>query len=124
MSSAIADASEGKCQDTVVASGDDIVDRETSRLRVSISRQTRSNFFFFLYERLIDEGSRAAYFYLPVLSRNSRIRLCIKEKLLFSASLFLTISLFLFLSSSLFHLTSRRFLISNGVNRRCYLNSV
>lgn len=112
-----ADASEGKCQDTVVASGDDIVNRETSLSTSCLGfAMDGVEFFFFLYERLIDERNRAAYFYLPILLRNSRIRLCIRrEKLSFFAFLFRNQSVFSF---SLFS-TSRWFLICCDNRQRC-----
>lgn len=107
MSSAIAGDSEGKCQDTVVASEGDAVDREThvpldfaSRFR---DGRRRKKIFFSL---LIDEGSRAAYFCLLVLLRNSRIRLCIRRrKLSFFAFLSRDQSVFIF--PSFFFPTSR-----------------
>lgn len=76
MSLAIAAASEGKYRDTVVASGGDLVDRETYVPLEFVFRfrdGRRRNFFF--YEELTDEGIRVAYFfpYPLVFLRNSRI---------------------------------------------------
>lgn len=73
MSSTITATLEGKYWDTVVASDGNLVDRETYIARdfVFQFRGGRSRNFFF-YEKLIDERSRAAYFfpYPLVLLRN------------------------------------------------------